>query len=367
MDCRFERRMIMKGSRWKIVVSSIIIGLPVLIEAILMNMFPEKVQSLGGLSNNEILIASGAIMLFMLLAHLFCIMITAKDKYNKAQNETILNVTLWVVPITSLLVMGMLLKAIFNMSFDVYFIMSVLFALMFIVLGNYLPKCRRNQTIGIKVSWALDNDENWHATHRFAGKVWVATGLLWLFISFLPVNSFLVMVIVIVPLLVLMPAAYSYMYYKKQLDEGTYKEAGDIKTGKKSKYAVIMIIVTLVIVVPLLFEGSVGVEFDSSEFEIKTTFWKNMTIKYDEIESVEYLEQYDKGSREFGYGSFTIGAGAFTSGEFGDYTLFAYLNTKQGVCIKVKGETVVVSLEDEAATKDMYEELESHVRNLLTN
>lgn len=361
MDCRFERRIAMKVSRWKIVVSSIIILLPVLIEAILMNSFKESVQSLGGLNNNEILISSGAIMLFMLFAHLFCIMITAKDKYNKAQNETIFNVALWVVPVTSLLVMGMLLKAIFNMSFDVYFIMSVLFAVMFIVLGNYLPKCRRNQTIGIKVSWALDNDENWHATHRFAGKVWVVAGLLWLVISFLPINSFLLMVIIIVPLLVLMPAVYSYMYYKKQLKEGTYKEAEDIKTGKKSKYAAIIFIVTIVIVVPLLFNGSVGVEFGDSEFEIQTTFWKDMTIKYDEIESVEYLEQYDKGSREFGYGSFTIGAGAFTSGELGDYTLFAYLNTKQGVCIKVNGEIVVVSLEDEAATKEMYEELESHI------
>lgn len=53
-------------------------------------------------------------------------------------------------------------------------LVPVLLGLLFLWVGNYFPKLRRNRTLGIKVSWTLGNEENWNRTHRFAGKVWVA-------------------------------------------------------------------------------------------------------------------------------------------------------------------------------------------------
>ena len=50
---------------------------------------------------------------------------------------------------------------------------------MFIIIGNYLPKCRRNGVVGIvgiKIPWTLSSDENWDKTHRFAGFVWIVCG-----------------------------------------------------------------------------------------------------------------------------------------------------------------------------------------------
>ena len=37
------------------------------------------------------------------------------------------------------------------------------------LLGNYLPKVKRNYSFGCKTPWALDNDQNWRLTHRFGG------------------------------------------------------------------------------------------------------------------------------------------------------------------------------------------------------
>ena len=48
--------------------------------------------------------------------------------------------------------------------------------IMFIIIGNYLPKCRRNGVVGIKIPWTLSSDENWDKTHRFAGFVWIVCG-----------------------------------------------------------------------------------------------------------------------------------------------------------------------------------------------
>ncbi len=57
-------------------------------------------------------------------------------------------------------------------------IMGVVLCLMYVVIGNYMPKCKRNALIGIRVSWTLDNDEVWFRTHRFGGKVFMIGGFI---------------------------------------------------------------------------------------------------------------------------------------------------------------------------------------------
>ena len=55
-------------------------------------------------------------------------------------------------------------------------VMAMGFGLLFIVVGNYMPKIRQNSFMGIRVKWTLENEANWNASHRFGGKVWVAGG-----------------------------------------------------------------------------------------------------------------------------------------------------------------------------------------------
>lgn len=45
-----------------------------------------------------------------------------------------------------------------------------------ILLGNYLPKVKRNYSFGIKTPWALDDDRNWRLTHRVGGTAMVVAG-----------------------------------------------------------------------------------------------------------------------------------------------------------------------------------------------
>ena len=56
---------------------------------------------------------------------------------------------------------------------------------MFIGLGNYMPKLKQNYTIGIKVPWTLNSEENWNMTHRMAGKVYVVAGVISIIIALL--------------------------------------------------------------------------------------------------------------------------------------------------------------------------------------
>lgn len=45
-------------------------------------------------------------------------------------------------------------------------------SLLFIVIGNYLPKIKQNNTIGIIIVLTLQDEENWNATHSFSGRIW---------------------------------------------------------------------------------------------------------------------------------------------------------------------------------------------------
>ncbi len=49
--------------------------------------------------------------------------------------------------------------------------------LLFIVIGNYLPKTRYNYVMGIRCPWTLASEEVWDKTHRVAGPLHVLLGL----------------------------------------------------------------------------------------------------------------------------------------------------------------------------------------------
>lgn len=53
----------------------------------------------------------------------------------------------------------------------------VLTGALYIVLGNYMPKARRNSTVGMRVSWSMYNDSTWRKCNRFGGIVMMLTGV----------------------------------------------------------------------------------------------------------------------------------------------------------------------------------------------
>ncbi|OAT87143.1 hypothetical protein A6M21_01910 [Desulfotomaculum copahuensis] len=56
--------------------------------------------------------------------------------------------------------------------------MPVLVGLLFIIIGNYLPRVRHNYFVGIRTPWTLASEEVWRKTHRLGGPLFVIAGLL---------------------------------------------------------------------------------------------------------------------------------------------------------------------------------------------
>ena len=81
----------------------------------------------------------------------------------------------------------------------------MILGIVFVLIGNYFPKCRRNYTTGIKTPWALDSDENWRKTHHMAASLWIAAGLVMIAQVFLPGKIGMIAMGIMVVLLIILP------------------------------------------------------------------------------------------------------------------------------------------------------------------
>jgi uncharacterized membrane protein len=90
---------------------------------------------------------------------------------------------------------------------------GVALGLLLIVIGNLLGKVRRNFFLGIRTPWTLASDEVWLRTHRLGGKTFVVGGAIVIVGVAMGANIGLCSVVAL--LAALIPAAYSYLVYRR--------------------------------------------------------------------------------------------------------------------------------------------------------
>ncbi len=94
-----------------------------------------------------------------------------------------------------------------------------LIGLLFAVLGNYFPVLKQNIYIGIKTPWTLKSEMVWDKTHRLAGRYWFFGGLIIVVSSlFLDHSMTVTVLLVVTTVIAIVPIVYSYMSYKKTVD-----------------------------------------------------------------------------------------------------------------------------------------------------
>ncbi|MBQ8515684.1 MAG: SdpI family protein [Ruminococcus sp.] len=208
--------MIQKN-RKMLIITSIIILLPILAGLLLWQKLPESIAThwnaqgvADGFSHKTF--AVFGLPLFMFAVHWICFLITAADPKNKNIGGKTLGIVLWICPILSLLTGCLVYAAALGMDVSAELIAPMIIGAMFILIGNYLPKCRQNYTVGIKVPWTLHDEENWNHTHRFAGPVWVISGVITLGTALLKTPWILLAVLLFAAIL---PVIYSYVYYRR--------------------------------------------------------------------------------------------------------------------------------------------------------
>lgn len=353
-----------KKNKWKLIVTSVIILLPILVGLILWDILPERLATHWGMNGQADGWSGRSLAVFLppvsiLILHWLCVLITAADPGNNKQSQKVFGVVLWIMPTLSVLVSALVYGTALGMTLSFGTFMPILLGLMFAVLGNYLPKCKPNRTIGIKVSWTLNNAENWNATHRFCGKVWLVGGLVMMVCGFLPGEAGIIGMTAVIFLLAVIPLLYSYRYYKKQRREGL----APIKSSPMTKWILLLVAAFLVLLFFFAFTGDIQVEYDDTSLRIETNRWDDLTVEYDAINSVEYRDQMIHGSRINGFGGFSVLLGTFENAEFGAFTRYTYTDCDACIILTVGEKVLVLSGKDEVATKAIYEAILDRMEN----
>ena len=87
---------------------------------------------------------------------------------------------------------------------------------MLMILGNFMPKARRNSFYGLRTGWSLSSDEVWQKSQRFAGHTSVLCGVIMVLLAaFLDGFHCLIMSTVLVLLWMIASVVMSYRYYRE--------------------------------------------------------------------------------------------------------------------------------------------------------
>ena len=298
--------------------------------------------------------------LSLLAGQWLCFLISAADPGNRGRNEKPLRLVLWIMPILSLRCAGLFYALSAGISLSVGRITTLSLGLMFAAIGNYLPKCRRNYTIGIKVTWALASDENWNATHRFAGKVWVIGGVAVMLAALLPEGWNVFAAVLGAVVISVIPTVYSYRYYKGQLARGEKLKALPTLSSRYWKISAAVTVAILVFVAVMLFSGKVETAFGDDSFTVRGSYYGSQTVSYADIDSLELRQDDVPGSRVFGVGSYRLLLGTFRNAEFGTYTRYTYYKPEACVVVRMGEKVLVLSGKDKTETQEIYDQLLAH-------
>lgn len=297
----------------------------------------------------------------LLAAHWICVLLVFADRRNReGQSKKAVGLLFWLMPVTSLL-LAAIRMAVQQGEAGIritYLITCFAFGLLFLAVGNYMPKIRQNRTMGVRVKWTLASEANWNATHRFAGKVWVAAGLLCMFSALLPLEMMLVVFIASIVLAAVVPCVYSYRYYKQHPQDGA--EVNIYASPAQKMAARLILVGVLVFVAVALVAGSAEVVFGEDSLTVEASFWQDMTISYDSIESVSYEtgeEMPAAGIRTYGLGNLRMLMGTFANDAYGSYTRYTYDSCDDCVVLNVSGMTVVLNGPSVDDTRQIYQEL----------
>ena len=200
-----------------LIITSIIILLPMLVGLILWNQLPDEIPFHWNAEGEVDGWASRPVAVFvpsaaMLALQWLCVVVTSTDPKKQNHPEKVVHLVLWLIPIITVFISALMYVSALGVSVRMETLMPILLGLLFVAIGNYMPKCKQNYTIGIKIPWTLASEENWNRTHRLAGWVWVGGGIVMMLSGF-----FGIFWLTLVPAIImfLVPLTYSYILHRK--------------------------------------------------------------------------------------------------------------------------------------------------------
>ena len=204
------------------ILSTVLCLLPIILAFYVYDMLPQKIAIHFDNSGNPDnyfpkAIAAFGIPILLAAINLYSNFRVNRDPKVENASSAIRTLSRWLIPVLSVVLVPVMLFMAMGKQIPIVMIVSAITGAVVVICGNYLPKCKRNYTIGIKLPWTLDSENNWNRTHRFSGFVWVIGGLIIIINAFVQIPYLLIAVIIC---LLLLPFLYSYLFYRTKVKLG---------------------------------------------------------------------------------------------------------------------------------------------------
>ncbi len=356
----------LKKNKIKILLSSLVTLSPIVAGLLLWDKLPANMTTHWGMDGTADGSAPKAFAVFglpfiLLALYWLCLWVTSLDKKQKDQNPKAFGIIFWIMPAVSLAANGMLYSVALGGTINAVRILPLLLSVMFICIGNYLPKVKPNRTMGIRIFWTLGNEENWSKTHRLAGKVYVLCGLVIVGAAFLPMYWMISSSTIAILTGIVWPLLYSYSIYRKHRKTGIVYD----EKQKNNKVAVrvtsVFIPLLLVFVGVLMFTGNIEMQYGETAFTVQASYYEDLEIPYADIDTIQYRDNVKAGMRTFGFGSAKLHMGIFRNDEFGDYTRYCYIGCDAAVVLQSGDKILVLNGKTAQETKEIFNTISAKI------
>lgn len=187
-------------------------------------------------SKYENLIFPGLIFLMALFWHMFIKFfdkkaMNASDEKERVEAETngkVLRITALITIAMFSVMQGFMLyggyvEAISNAthaSIDIGKISCILLGCVFVIMGNYMPKAKKNAMLGVRTVWSMHNDITWMKSNRFGAVIFIISGVITIVLCFFTSGNVatVIMIANIIAASIII-TLYSYSIYKKETSQ----------------------------------------------------------------------------------------------------------------------------------------------------
>lgn len=219
MNKRLEKKE--KVIMW---ITSIICVMPIILSVVIYQDLPDQIAvhwNNAGTADGYLprSIAAIGLPILFLAVNLYSKIRLFGDPKRAAHSEALKLLSIWLIPLLALVIVPVTLFISMGLNIPIALISLVTAGGLMIICGNYIPKCRRNYTMGLKLPWTLNSDDNWNKTHRLAGILWILGGIIIIISAFLLANNLIFGVpvtIAVILILAVAPVLYSFFLYKGQ-------------------------------------------------------------------------------------------------------------------------------------------------------
>lgn len=193
----------------------------ILLAAILYPSLPEQIPthwntdgSVTYGSRNTIFFTAGMGLLFAVLFDILPKIDPRRNNYEKFSSFYDLFCVL--MELFMLMINGiMIVETLHPGTLSVPMAIMLSIGILFVIIGNFMPKFKSNFYMGIKTPWTLSSDEVWRKTHRLGGRCFFLSGLLFIICAFLPDSAVQLCVIVIL-IACFIPGLMSWIWWRQE-------------------------------------------------------------------------------------------------------------------------------------------------------